>query len=63
MGILDVLKDEHDKKETDRRFEKNVPCSSLLELLCPQIVWLNENKRMVQIADDGPKSSVYIPNA
>ena len=22
MGMLDVLKDEHDKKETDRRFEK-----------------------------------------
>ncbi|CEJ03243.1 hypothetical protein RMCBS344292_17231 [Rhizopus microsporus] len=63
MGMLDVLKDEHDKKETERRFEKNVPCSSLLELVCPQIVRLNENKHMVQIADDGPKSPVYIPNA
>jgi hypothetical protein len=62
MGMLDVFKDEHDKKETDGRFEKNVSFSSLLELVCPQIVRLNENKHMVQIADDRPKSPVYITN-
>ncbi|KAG1453616.1 hypothetical protein G6F56_007524 [Rhizopus delemar] len=50
MGVLDVLKDEHDKKETDRRFGENVPCSSLLELVCPQIVRLNEKLTTVRRA-------------
>ncbi|CEP18245.1 hypothetical protein [Parasitella parasitica] len=63
MAVLDDLTDEHDRKETAYRFERNVPRPSLLELVCPQIVRLNENKHTVQIADDGTKSPVYTPNA
>lgn len=33
IAVLDALKHEHDMKEADRRFEKNVPCSSLLDLV------------------------------
>ncbi|KAI7851335.1 hypothetical protein BDC45DRAFT_538414 [Circinella umbellata] len=62
MSILGNLKNEHGEKLQSLRFEPNTTHPSLLDHVRPQVVRLNENKHMAQVADDSPKSPVYIPN-
>ncbi|KAI8391397.1 uncharacterized protein BYT42DRAFT_490602 [Radiomyces spectabilis] len=62
VDVLSTLAEEHGEVMKDTRFETQRRRPSLLQHIRPVIVRLNESKHTTDIADDGPKSPVYIPN-
>ena len=60
MNVLKTLREENEESIRNTRFQSEPRSSTLLDQVRPRVVRLNESKHMAEVADDGPKSPVYI---